>query len=357
MTKTSNPLAKFVAHGLAGAVLVGALGGAAEIPAPAPEAQTPRPMYNQDYLKGPPPATPVPDWAFTMDPPATADLQRRPDDDVPRHVPNSNLALTRRHVLNHNDPADWHPDNHPAAPSIVMYGRKPQPAACAFCHLPNGQGAPENAPLAGLPVSYFIQQVHDFQAGTRKSADMRMASYHGMAEVIAPKITEDELAAAAVYFASLKLRPYLKVVEVSMVPKTHSVGYTLLPVPGGGTEPIGNRVIETPNDLARFELMDSEAGYTVYVPRGSIKRGEILAKTGGNGRTLACVSCHGADLKGVGDIPPIAGRGPSNLVRQLYNIKVGARAAPDAELMQPVVKNLTDADIVALAAYISSRKP
>ena len=326
--------------------------------APSRSAEPDKPIaYNMDYLKGPPPATPVPDWAFTRDPPATADLKRAPDDDVPRHVPNSSLALTRTHVLNHNDAADWHPDNHPPAPSIVMYGRKPQPAACAFCHLPNGQGAPENAPLAGLPADYFIRQVHDFQAKTRKSADMRMASYHGMAEVIAPRITEDELKAAAAYYSGLKLRPYLKVIEAARVPKTRSIGYTLLPAPGGGTEPIGNRVIETPEDVERFHLMDSEAGYLVYVPPGSIKRGERLVRTGGNGRTQPCATCHGENLLGIAEVPPIAGRSPSNLVRQLYNIKVGARATGPVELMRPVVQKLSDADIVAIAAYLSSRPP
>jgi cytochrome c553 len=326
---------------------------ASDSAAPAP----PRGPYNQDYLKGPPPATPVPDWAFTMDPPASADLQRRADDDVIKHVPNSTVADTRRHALNHNDAIDWHPDDHPPAPSIVMYGHKPQPAACAFCHMPNGVGMPENAPLAGLPYDYFIQQVHDFQDKSRKSADMRMASFHGMADVIGPKISEDDLKAAAAYFSSLKMKPYLKVVETDLVPKVHSVQYTLKPVDGGGLEPIGDRIIETPTDWARFDLEDSEVGYIVYAPKGSIRRGEVLVKTGGGGRTLACVSCHGADLRGVGDIPPIAGRSPSNLVRQLYDIKVGARAAPDAALMKPVVANLSDADIVNIAAYIASRKP
>jgi len=358
MSTMSVRVAKLVSCGAA-ALIAGVALSSVAAPAgqTAPAAAPKRQVYHPAYLDLPPPAVPLPDWAFTRDPPETADLQRQADDDVPRHVPNSTLALTRTHVLNHNDAADWHPDNHPAAPSIVMFGHKPQPAACGFCHLPNGQGAPENAPLAGLPVNYFIQQVHDFQTKDRKTADMRMASWHGMSEWVAPKITEEDLKTAATYFAGLKLKPYLKVVEVTRVPKTHSVGYTLLPVPGGGTEPIGNRVIETPMDVERFHLNDSESGYMVYVPRGSIKRGEKLAKTGDNGRTMACVACHGADLLGVGDVPPIAGRGPSNLARQLYNFKRGARAAPDAELMLPVVKDLTDRDIVDVIAYASSRKP
>ena len=327
-------------------------------PAPAPTGggkEPPRVVYNQDYLKGPAPVPPVPDWAFTMDPPATADLQRRADDDVPRRVQNSSVVDTRRHALNHNDSIDWHPENHPPAPSIVMFGHKPQPAACAFCHMPNGAGMPENAPLAGLPYHYFVQQVHDFQDKSRRSADMRMASHHGMADIIAPKISDEDLKDAAAYFSSFALKPYLTVVETDVVPKTRSINYTLKPVDGGGSEPIGDRIIETPNDWGRFELEDDEVGYTVYVPRGSIARGEVLAQAGG--KAPACASCHGAELKGVGDIPPIAGRSPSNLVRQLHNFKTHARSAPDAAPMWPVAESLSDADMVDVAAYLASRTP
>lgn len=321
----------------------------------APAAKAGRPAY----LDLPPPVTPVPAWAFTMDPPESSEFRREPDDDVPRQIRGSDVAITRTHVLDHHDAADWHPDHHPPAPDIVMHGRKPYPTACAFCHLPNGLGLPENAPLAGLPVDYFIEQVHAFQNGSRKTADMRMASFHGMAEIIAPSIREDELREAATYYAALKIvEPYLAVREVDQVPKTHSVSYTLVPVPDGGVEPLGNRIIETPKDVERYKLLDSEVGYYVYVPKGSIARGRALVTRGGNDhRTTACVLCHGHDLRGVGPIPPIAGRGPSNLVRQLYDIKVGARSGPSVEPMQTIVKRLRDDDIIDIVAYLASRTP
>ncbi len=315
------------------------------------------PHYDTSYLDGPPPATPVPSWAFAMDPPASADLKPSATDAVPRHVPGSPVTLTRHQVLNHNAAADWHPDNHPPMPAIVQYGHVPQPAACAFCHLPNGRGAPENAPLAGLPAGYFIQQVHDFQNHTRRNADMRMASHHGMAAVIAPRITEDDLRAAAAYYASLTLTPYIKVVEAATVPRMRSVQYTMMPIPGAGEEPIGDRILETPADPERFHLLDDEAETIAYVPPGSVARGKILVETGDHGRFMPCVACHGADLRGGDVVPPIAGRGPSNLVRQLYNFKTGARDAPDAQPMRPVSARLGDADIVSIAAYLSSLRP
>jgi cytochrome c553 len=304
----------------------------------------------------PPPDPPVPFWAFTWDPPASATLKRKPDDAVIRTIKSSKQSFSRTQVLNAFEVVDWHPEGHPPAPDVVMKGRSPQPVSCAFCHLPNGAGLAENAPLAGLPVEYFMRQVRDFRNKTRGTMDMRMASWHGMAEYITPPLTDAEARTAAEYYSRLKLKPYLKVVETATVPKVHSIQYTLVPVEGGGTEPIGNRIIETPTDLERHDLLDSEVGYTVYVPKGSIKKGEKLVKTGG-GKTLPCTTCHGADLRGIGEIPPIAGRGPSNTARQLYNMKFGARAAPEMLLMKEVVKNLTDEDIVNIVAYTASLKP
>jgi cytochrome c553 len=130
-----------------------------------------------------------------------------------------------------------------------------------------------------------------------------------------------------------------------------------MPVAEGGTEPLGNRIIETPTDPERFFLLDSQVTYFVYVPPGSIRRGRELVARGPHGKATACRSCHGADLRGMGAVPPIAGRSPSNIVRQLYDIKLGARSGPDVELMQPVVRDMSDADIVNIVAYLASRKP
>jgi len=45
--------------------------------------------------------------------------------------------------------------------------------------------------------------------------------------------------------------------------------------------------------------------------------------TSGGGKTLACATCHGADLKNLGPVPGIVGRSPSYLVRQLYDMQAG----------------------------------
>ena len=112
--------------------------------------------------------------------------------------------------------------------------------------------------------------------------------------------------------------------ETDSVPKTFVAGWFLADAKTGEKEPIGQRIIEIPEDLDQFESRDPRARFIAYAPVGSVKRGEALVTTGG-GKTLPCAACHGADLKGMGAVPPIAGRSPSYMVRQLYDLQSGAR--------------------------------
>ena len=77
--------------------------------------------------------------------------------------------------------------------------------------------------------------------------------------------------------------------------------------------------------------------------------------TGGGGKTTACAVCHGADLKGLGPVPGIAGRSPSYMVRQLYDMQQGMRKGVWTDLMKPVVAKLTNEDMLAIAAYAASK--
>jgi cytochrome c553 len=101
---------------------------------------------------------------------------------------------------------------------------------------------------------------------------------------------------------------------------------------------------------------DPRTGFVAYVPKGSIAKGEALV-TGGGGRTVACGTCHGATLQGMGDVPGIAGRHPNYIVRQMWNIQNGDRTGPSAALMRPVVEKLSNDDMLAIAAYVASRTP
>jgi cytochrome c553 len=289
--------------------------------------------------------------------PAPAAPAAAPAPDVtPRQLPGSSGSFTLAQIRDGFGPADWFPGDHPPMPDIVAHGRRPDVRACALCHYPNGKGRPENAGVSGLPVAYFVQTMADFKGHARKSADTRKANTNIMI-AIAKGMTDDDVQAAAAYFAAMTWTPWIKVVEAAAVPKTRIAGGMFLKLDGNETEPIGDRIIEVPEDTERTEtLRDPRSGFIAYVPVGSIKKGEALVTTGG-GKTTRCAVCHGADLKGLGPVPGIAGRSPSYTVRQLFDTQRGTRTGVWADLMKPVVANLTNEDMLAIAAYTASRVP
>jgi cytochrome c553 len=147
------------------------------------------------------------------------------------------------------------------------------------------------------------------------------------------------------------------VVEADTVPKTYFEGTRRLKHPSGATEPIGKRIIEVPEDQTQVELRSPRASFVSYVPIGSIAKGEALVTTGGGGKTVPCAICHGAGLKGLGDVPNIAGRSPGNIARQIYSVQTGDRGGPNAALMKGVVEKLTGDDVLAISAYVASLEP
>jgi cytochrome c553 len=325
------------------------------------------PLLAQQGAKPAAPAAPaaapapanLPLWAYgyaqpgTPAPPATP---AAPDDGSPKTLPGSTGKFTLQQIRDGFGPADWHPGDHPTMPDIVARGRKDgNIRACALCHYPNGKGRAENAPVSGLPVAYFIQQMHDYRSGARKSADPKKGNTNAMI-AIAKAMTEEEIKAAAEYFGSMKWTPWIKVTESKTAPKTRIAGGLFVSLPGGETEALGNRIIEVPEDNAREALRDPRSGFIAYVPVGSIKKGETLVKTGG-GKTTACAICHGADLKGLGPVPGLAGRSPSYSARQLFDMQTGARNGVWADLMKPVVAKLTEEDLVNISAYTASLAP
>jgi cytochrome c553 len=306
---------------------------------------------------------PPPPWAYGFPsaataappvPPAAPAAAAAAPDSTPKQVPGSAGSFTLAQIRDGFGPADWFPGDHPAMPEIVAHGKRPDVRACSLCHYPNGKGRPENAGVSGLPVAYFVQTMADFKSEARKSADSRKGNTNLMI-AYAKAMTDEEIKAAAVYFGAIAWTPWIKVVEASTVPKTRIAGGMFVKLEGSDTEPIGDRIIEVPDDAERTEsLRDPRSGFTAYVPAGSLKKGEALVTTGG-GKTTRCAVCHGADLKGLGPVPGIAGRSPSYTVRQLFDTQHGTRKGVWADLMKPVVANLTNDDMLAIAAYAASR--
>jgi cytochrome c553 len=298
------------------------------------------------------PPSSFPAWAY----PWVPDFKVTPADDVPQHVPDSAASFTIKQERDLFFVPDWHPEDHPAMPDVVAHGRTPDVRACGSCHRAAGTGGPENASLAGLPAAYIVQQIEDYKSGARKFAGPQRGPSVLMT-AIAKASNEEEIKSAAAYFSALKPATNIKVVETDTVPVTQIARVFYMLVKDGGTEPIGQRIIETPVDAAQFEHRDTRSQFIAYVPKGSIAKGEVLATTGGAGITTPCITCHGPDLRGVAPIPGIAGRSPSYLVRQLYDFQQHARAGSASAPMTPVVEKLSPDDMISLAAYVTSLTP
>jgi cytochrome c553 len=292
-----------------------------------------------------------PDWAFgpTTRPPAEP---RPADDSKVMQVPGSSRTYTLKQLEDSRNPPDWFPDEHPPMPSVVAHGRAPDVRACITCHVGNGHGHPENSRLPGGTAAYLARQLRDFRSGARAGeAPVNMIK-------IAKALTDDEIKEAAGYFAGLKTLRWTRVVESDTVPRTYfGRGNMRLPLAGGGTEPIGKRIVEIPEDPSRVALRDPHSGFISYAPVGSIARGKELVATGGAGKTVPCAICHGPALKGIGDVPGIAGRSALNIARQLYYFRHGERNGALAGLMKLPVEKLDADDMLAISAYVTSLEP
>jgi cytochrome c553 len=292
----------------------------------------------------PSPAGREPAWAFPVQQGSLP-----PESPEPKTIPGSSRKFTPKEIDDLMNPPDWFPEAHPPAPSIVQKGRGGI-LACGSCHLMSGLGHPESADLTGFTASYIVQQMNDFKTGVRRD----YARMNG----IAKEMTDEEIRQAAQWFASLPRRRFVTVKEAATVPRTFvGQGRMRFVDPKGGTEPIGSRIITVPDNQELARLRDPRSGFLSYVPPGSIARGKALVETGANGKTVACAICHGGGMKGLANIPRIAGLHPIYTARQLHLFKDGGRNGPDAPLMRLPVAQLNDEDILNISAYLASLSP
>ena len=288
-----------------------------------------------------------PDWAFPVRDQSIPLPPPPSDTGQPITVPGSKANFTQAQLADATKVfADWFPDDHPQAPDVVGLG-KPMVRPCATCHTPAGLGHPESANLTGLTAEYQLRQFAAFKDGTRKGGPMNN---------FAKAISDEDARAAVAYFAAIQPKVWTKIVEADTVPKTFvGQGNMRFVSESGAKEPIGSRIIEIPENAELTErLRDSHSGFVAYVPKGSVKKGQALVATGGGSKTTACAVCHGEGLKGLGNVPRIAGRSPVFIAREIFMIKNGERTNKDAELMKPVVAKLTNDDIVNISAYVAS---
>src|SRR3990170_8332439 len=124
----------------------------------------------------PAPAAPIPaglpDWAYTPPPPAgspPAPSALPADDNAVVSIPGTAKTFTRGQLRAQKETMDWYPeDRHGTIPDIARVGKQGV-RQCTLCHLPDGAGRPENAPISAYHPAYFIQQMADYRAGLRKS--------------------------------------------------------------------------------------------------------------------------------------------------------------------------------------------
>jgi cytochrome c553 len=262
-------------------------------------------LYSQQQPTAPASALPSPPqrepaWAFPVQ--AGALPAESPE---PKSVEGSTKKYTPQEIDNLLAPPDWFPDAHKPAPSIVQKGH--------------------GAALAG----------------------------------ISKEVSDEEARQAAEWFASLPRNKWSRVVEAAMVPKTF-VGQgrmRFLDPKDKSMEPIGKRIITLPENQELARLRDPRSGFVSYVPPGSLSKGKSLVEGGAKSKTIACDICHGDGLKGLANVPRIAGLHPIYIARQLHLFKEGDRNGPDAALMKKPVVQLTDDDILNISAYVGSLSP
>jgi cytochrome c553 len=294
-----------------------------------------------------------PAWAYPVPPP---DVKSAPDDGAIRTVPGSSVSYTTAQLNDLFLAPDWHPLDHPKMPEVVAHGRKPDVIACGHCHRAEGPGGPENASLAGLPYAYIVQQMSDYKSGKRSTALPDRLPQAWMMK-LAKAVTDEEVREAARYFSSLNPKQNIRVVETNQVPKTYVANWFLATQEGKEAELLGERIVETPENLEQFENRDARATFVAYVPAGSVSKGAAIVGGDKVGKALACATCHGQNLKGHAAVPSIAGRSPSYIVRQLFDIQNGVRAGRGAASMRAPAARLNLDDMISVAAYLASLKP
>ncbi len=108
------------------------------------------------------------------------------------------------------------------------------------------------------------------------------------------------------------------------------------------------------------QMIESIARYYSTQPPASgrpgdpalIATGKRLFETGLPDRAIPpCASCHGPKAEGVADFPRLAGQHAKYVFRQIEYIQGLVRKAP---VMHGIVKDLTPAEMEAIAAYVQS---
>lgn len=199
------------------------------------------------------------------------------------------LILLGLAVLNSQARADWLDGDDGAEPWV----------RCAECHGLFGDGNRIKFPrLAGQEPHYIMKQLQDFRHGRRTNDG-------GQMQKTATEITEKDIPVVAKYFSEQ-------------------------------TPPWPKRTIDDEVDLARARK---------------------LAIKGADGMD-SCLSCHSDAQIGLLDkpivAPRVAGQRDFYIAKELRDYRAGRRSKNDPDqIMTKIARRLSDADITALAVFLS----
>lgn len=175
-------------------------------------------------------------------------------------------------------------------------GQAKAQAICAACHGVDGNSAiPMNPVLAGQHPEYLYKQLRDYKSGERQNAIMA-----GMAAALSDQDMRD----VAAYYAAQK-------------PRQGSAG----------------------------DLSLATAGQKLY--------------RGGNAKTgvVPCAGCHSPNGAGIPiQYPRLKGQHTAYTVAQLQAFRAGQRANDAGTMMRNVAARMTDAEMAAVAEYITGLK-
>ncbi len=104
--------------------------------------------------------------------------------------------------------------------------------------------------------------------------------------------------------------------------------------------------------IAQYYAAQPPAPGRVVDPAAVATGKEVFDKGVPSRGIAACATCHGADAKGQSIFPRLAGQHAAYVVKQLNYIQSLVRAAP---VMHGIVKDLTPAEIQAVAYYVQSK--
>ena len=108
-------------------------------------------------------------------------------------------------------------------------------------------------------------------------------------------------------------------------------------------------------DLSNEDIRKLGAYFATLSPPGKQSEPDpVLAKAGAEASAKGrCASCHGDNYAGTKGTARVAGQREDYLVKALHDYKSGARSGGAMAAMASVANGLSDADITALAHYLS----